>query len=105
MQIGKLNKRIELQRITETADSYGEPVQTWTTYATRWANVSPLKAQEMLVSSQNKATTTHIVTIRYLDGITIEDRIKLGSRYLNIDSIVNQDERGEQLILSCTEVL
>lgn len=105
MKIGKLNKRIEIQDATEAADAYGAPVRTWSTLYEVWASIVPATGRESLIARQVQATVPVEIHIRYRPDITPKHRAKYGSRIFNIGSVIDVDENGEELILSCTEAV
>lgn len=52
MQAGKLRHRITLQSAVDTQDqTTGEPVRSWSTLATVWANVLPMKGREIMAAA------------------------------------------------------
>lgn len=105
MQIGALNKRIELQAATQTADGMGGFTSSWTTQQTVWAAIWPTSAKELMQSAQNTMEISHRIRIRYKSTLIPSWRIKYGTRYFNILSIINPNERGEWQDLLCKEVL
>jgi len=105
MNPGRLRHRVNLQRKRITRDAYGEEAIEWTTYATVWAAIEPLQGQERFGAQQVKATTSHRVIIRYVKGVKAEDRVLYGSRALEINQVLNPDERNQQLTLICSEVI
>lgn len=105
MNIGKLRHRISLQSITETQNSYGELVQTKSTYATVWASVEPLNGREFMDAKQINAELSHKVIIRHNSSVTSEDVILFGSREFKIDSVINYEERDIYQVLMCKEIL
>jgi len=104
MRAGALNHRITIERATESANSYGERTKTWSEFATMWASIEPLTGREFYQSKQIGTETTHNVTIRYKAGITQKMRVKYGSRYFDIESVINEKERGVKMFLMCKEV-
>lgn len=56
-------------------------------------------------ANQLGASETHKVTIRYRSGVTTQMRVAFGSRTLNINGIINRDERNVELTLMCEEVV
>jgi len=46
---------------------------------------------------------THKIRIRYRSGMTSKNRIKFGSRYFNITSILNPDERNIMIDMFAVE--
>jgi SPP1 family predicted phage head-tail adaptor len=53
MQGGELDRRIIIQDKTETRDSYGQPIPSWSQVGkVRWANYRPIRGTERFVSEQ-----------------------------------------------------
>lgn len=104
MRAGKLRHRIKIQQLTGSDDEFGEPLEAYSDWAVVWANVAPLSGREMWQAKQVEATTTHQVEMRYLAGVDAKMRILHGTRVLQIDSVVNVDERNRRMLLQCTEV-
>jgi len=105
MRAGKLKKRVVIQKNTPTQDAYGSEVESWATFATRWASVEPLKGQEFFAAQQTDAALTVAFRLRYLAGVTTEMRVSYNSRLFDIHSAINVDERNRELILMCTEAV
>ena len=106
IQSGDLIHRVEIQAQTLDQDDFGDPVDNgWATETTRWANVKPLAGRELVHAQQQKADTTHQVTLRYEAGlISREKRLIYKSRTLHILSDIHVDERHHTLVLLCKEV-
>jgi SPP1 family predicted phage head-tail adaptor len=64
MRSGPMQHRINLQRLTRTADASGQPVETWATVATVWAQVKQLSATERAARLQTSAEETRVFRIR-----------------------------------------
>ena len=106
MHAGLLNKRITIQTRTSTQDASGQPLETWTTFATVSANIKPLVGRDYLAARQLVDELTHDVTIRYCSGILPKMRIKYGDRYFEIVAPpIDKDERREWMYLKCKEVV
>jgi SPP1 family predicted phage head-tail adaptor len=103
---GKLREKIEVQSSTVSQDTEGGVTLTWATIAGGrvWAAVEPLSGNEQMLAQQVNAGLSHRVRIRYMP-ITTKHRISYRSRILDINAIVNVDERREQLELLCTEAV
>jgi len=99
---GELWTRIRIEQPATAPNSVGEPVLTWSTYATVWADVSSLSARETERFSETVGFMTHRVRIRYLDGLTSAMRIIYRDRTLEIGQILEQDRLWHQEII-CTE--
>lgn len=65
LSAGKLDRKIVLQRFTETRDDYNEPVLTWATLATRSASYEPLSDGERFRASETAANASARFVIRY----------------------------------------
>jgi SPP1 family predicted phage head-tail adaptor len=84
----------------------GTPV--WATSATRSATVQPISSRELIEAGQVRGELTHRVWLRY-DSDTSEiaphDRLKFGSRILEVISVINTEERNEQIEVLCKEAV
>ena len=78
MRAGNLRHLVTIQKLTTTRDSFGEPVESWTTFATVHAAVEPLSGREYWQAQQIAAETSLRVRIRYLAGLRPTMRIRHG---------------------------
>ena len=116
MRAGQMRNRVTIQRATETADTYGQPVITWADWETRWARITPLRGTERVQALQLDASLTHKIMV-YRDSKTKQIapalyRIKYGKRangttdrILDINAIINVREQNAELELHCTEAV
>jgi len=102
-QIGKLNKRISMQQATNVADGMGGQTQSWADTPQVWAAIWPVSGREQVKNMATQGTISHQIRIRYRSGITPAWRVRFGTRYFNIVSIVNPEEKNEFLDLICKE--
>ena len=104
MRAGKLRHRVTIQQTTETREStMGGVIDTWGTFATRYASVSPLTGREYFTAQQHASEVTHEVRLRYLSGVTTKMRVLHDGRTFDIESIANTDERDRETVLLCKE--
>jgi SPP1 family predicted phage head-tail adaptor len=103
MDIGRLNQRVELQSATTTCDAMGQPVQTWATVATVWAEVSPLTGREFDAASAANSEVELKVIIRYYSGLTSHWRLLHGTKVYQILTILNLSSGKKDLKLMCKE--
>jgi len=61
------------------------------------AAIWPLKSTERMEAMQNQLTVTHRIRIRYLSGVLPSFRIKYGSRYFAIRSMINLREESREI--------
>lgn len=105
MKPGNLRHRVTIQQLTRTDDGAGGYIETWTAVATVWADVYPLKGNERYEAQQVQANLSHRVTIRYRAGIVPSMRLQYGTRTLNIEAVIDPEERHRELVLMCSEVV
>lgn len=103
MRAGKLRHKVTLQSKSETRDDTGQVFRDWSDTATIYASVEPLSGRELVNAQAIESETTYRITIRHLAGVTTEQRIKFGSRYFEILSVINPEERNIMLQLMCKE--
>lgn len=108
MDIGRLDKRITIQRRSNTLDAYGQQVNQWTDIATVWANVKPIGGREKLRSMVVESLLSHTVMVRYsalLMPPTLADgwRIVYGTRIFNVTAAMDLDEARKWIVFDCTE--
>ena len=77
--------------------------ETWATEMLLWASIQPLAGRELERARTVVANATHKVTTRYRDGITPRKRIRHDNRTLNIEAVLDVDERNRELVLTCVE--
>jgi len=102
-QIGQLNKRVEIQAPVSVSDGMGGSTESFNALATVWAAIWPVSATEQVQTMQNVMTISHRIRIRYRSGMLASYRIKFGTRYFNIVSIVNPNEKNEWLDIMAKE--
>lgn len=108
MRAGALNKRITIQeKAPTTQNQYGEEVPSWSTVATVWAAIEPLKGREYLEGKQAAAEVSTRIRIRYQPGITITPamRIQAGSTIYGILDVINPSSADRELQMMCTEIV
>lgn len=106
MRSGLLRHRVTIQEYTKADNSLGEPIKTWANISgtpTVWASITPMSGSEFFTARQTATETTHRVVMRYMDGLDTKMRLKFGSRYFYILSILNKDERDAELEIMCRE--
>lgn len=104
MRAGRLRHRVTIQSVTTNTDSYGQPIESWSTFAEVWAAVEPLTGREYFQAQQLQAEVTYRVRIRYLTGVLPTMRVLHDSRTFEVQAVINLDERNRELHLMCREV-
>jgi SPP1 family predicted phage head-tail adaptor len=78
-------------------------IQTWATYATRYAEVAPFSGSERFQAQTVNAEIIHEVRMRYKSGVTPKMRVLYGTRILRIERIIDEREEHRELVLLCSE--
>lgn len=102
MQAGRLRHRIAIQIRSSSQDSYGQPVETWTTQHIRWASIEPLQGREFFSADQVNSEVSVRIRMRYLAGITAGMRVLYDNEPYNIEAVINPKMRNKDLQLMCS---
>lgn len=90
--VGRLNHKITIETPTRTQNAYGEPIETFTTYATRYAQTMTTIGREGFNSFQEFNEYPVVFKVRYdslTKNITEKMRILFESRYYDIEGILD----------------
>jgi len=101
MRAGKLKHLGVIEAYTESKNSVGEVIKTWSEFAKVRCDIKPLNGNEKYVSKEKHATATHQVIIRFIDGVNPKMRLVARGRIFEIESAlnVNEQDRMMQLIV------
>lgn len=91
MAYGQMDRQITIQQKTTARDAYGEPIETWTTLATVYAEWIPQSGQEFWQNQHTLATLTATYRIHYRADVTPLMRIVDGSR--NYEIVEAEEDR------------
>jgi len=92
---GRLDRWITIQQNTTAQDSAGEPIKTWATFATVWAEVVPVGGTEIFQAQQFGAETVVKFRIRYRGDVTRAMRVNYDSDNFDITDVA-EDRRYER---------
>ena len=91
MDIGRLNRRVVIQVQTPTVDAVGQPVNTWSMFATVWADIrfnTGLKNLENITADAQNSVAVASIRIRYRSDITSAMRVVDGSTVYHIKVVL-----------------
>jgi len=103
MRAGELRTRGVIESRVEAPDDTGDPLSTWAPYAVVWADVQPLAGRELFTAQQDASLVQYRVTMRYLAGVSAAMRFRIGTQVLNIEAVIDVEQRGETTVLHCLE--
>lgn len=105
MDFSKMRHRIVFLKPSKAElNSMSENVPVYEDYKTVWAYVAPKTGREYDEAQKLRAETTYNILTRYFEDITAEMRIRFRGRLFHIESVLNIDERCEQLQIVASEV-
>lgn len=93
MNPGDFDQRITIQNVTESVDTFGQRVQSFSTLANVWAKVEEKSGFEGEQSNQIVAERKVQFLIRWRNDINERMRVSYRSKIYEIESIINGDER------------
>lgn len=103
MQPGRLRHRIAIERPATVQDPVTLALRdTWATFATGVpAEVVPLSGREFVAAQAEQAGVTTRITIRYLDGVLPEMRVRHLGVVHNIRAVLPDPTFRKHLTLMC----
>jgi SPP1 family predicted phage head-tail adaptor len=99
LRAGRLLHQVVIERKTETQSSTGAPIETWSTFATVWANMMPLSGKEFLRAEQLQSSIQATCVIRWLDGVVPTMRVVFKGLKYNISAILADPRFARHLTL------
>lgn len=104
MNPGKYRNRVTIQSYGKVPDGGGGWQEEWYDDGQAWAHVNPMQGNKRYIAQQVNSEISHEVYMRYRD-ITRSQRLKHRGRILEIESIIDVDERKKELLITCKEVV
>jgi SPP1 family predicted phage head-tail adaptor len=100
---GSLNKLIIIEALTQTKDSSGGMVDSYSTFATVWSNVMHLSGNEKKLTAYGGqvAEARTVFKIRHLTGLTTKHRIAHDGKKYNIRHINPYNEENNFMLVTC----
>lgn len=104
--IERFRHRIEIQEPVTAQNARGvDKITGWSLVAMVYAEIKSLNGREQIANEQVTPLASHQITIRYRSGITTKNRVRWGSRYFGIASVLEADNRMRTLTLQCNEIV
>ncbi|WEJ14222.1 phage head closure protein [Sinorhizobium prairiense] len=93
LNIGKLDRRISIERETETVKPSGSVAKAWATVATVWAEIVQQTASEFLTGFGEAENGTMIFRVRWIPGLTTADRVTYAGKVYDLKEITELGRR------------
>jgi len=97
----RMRERVTIKVNSYAKDALGANIPTVTDLATVWAQVKPVRGQEMKDIGRLASKELYLVTIRHRTDVTTDNSILWGAKLMNIRSVQNRDERKAFLSMEC----
>ena len=101
--IGQLDRQVTIKAPTVTVSGNGERVNSWATYATRWAAIEYTGGGEMISDDMAVINNEVKFTIRYDSSVNEKYRVSYRSKEYEIRNI-QEVGRMDFLVLTCETV-
>ena len=101
---GKFDKRVTLQSNTPSQDGYGQPVESWSTIATVWAEKLTARQAERFTGVRHAGFDSITWRIRYRTGLDNLDRLVWNGQNYDIEGTDIQG-RNESILLTTKAVI
>jgi SPP1 family predicted phage head-tail adaptor len=98
-----MKQRIEIEDYTTTSDGMGGTTATWNTTATVWGNIMPVNGSEKWEVESLKGNISHVITIRFKEGLDNESRLKYDGRTFLVKYAIDKGEESYYMKLAVTE--
>jgi len=90
---GQLKTRLVIQQPNDTPDDQGGVVRSYTTFATVWAQVTPVAARRDMQADGDGATQSYRIVLRSNLSLTLQHRFSDGAKIYRIVAIRERDDR------------
>jgi len=111
IRAGNLRHKVTVQQLVAGSPQQkasGEPDETWTTVATVWASIEPLRGREVLTAQQFGSEVKVRIRMRYctlVADITAAMRVVYDGKYYGIVAVIDPMLKHREIELMCTQGL
>lgn len=92
----RMRQRLEIQTLTTVSAGGGCFTETWTTTATRWANVQIKSAVEEFTYGKDQQANTYSIIMRS-ENFTNKNRFLFNGLVLTIESVSDPTQAGRMM--------
>ncbi len=96
----RLRHSVILQKQSTQQDALGEPLPQWENIAVVWAEITPLKARDIVSAGAVQHMVSHRVCIRPRDDVIAGMRLLNRHMLYQIEAVLNQNDKEHHLLCS-----
>jgi SPP1 family predicted phage head-tail adaptor len=96
-----LRHKIEVQARVAGTDDLGQPLDTWETVASPWADIRHMNGMTALKGGADLSVVTASIRIRYRTGLNAGMRVVHGSKIYNIEAVLPDENGRVWMDLTC----
>lgn len=101
LRAGRLNRRVQIEKPARVPNGAGGFVKGWEQIGKAWAEMIPLRGDEALEHSVQRATQIWKVTMRWRAGVNEQCRLLFAGKPLNITTCEDPDGKRAELVMTC----
>ncbi len=101
MRIGRLRARVSVQNPTDTADAFGQMIETWGAGTSLWAQVTEMAVSETKEEEGQVRVQRIQVLLRWGATVSTRSRITYRSAVYQVKSLIDPDGLRARLQLEC----
>lgn len=105
MDIGRLNRRVEILQFVKSRDAYGGETGEWKSVARVWATIVSVSGSEQMFAQQVTAEKVVRITIRFCDWLTVLHRIRYGNKLYEIVGELDNETAHTATIINAKELV
>ncbi len=105
MDIGRLNRRVEILQFVKSRDAYGGETGEWKSVARVWATIVSVSGSEQMFAQQVTADKVVRITIRFCDWLTVLHRIRYGNKLYEIVGELDNETAHTATIINAKELV
>jgi SPP1 family predicted phage head-tail adaptor len=101
---GKLRFTLTIEEPSTQRDDAGQPLDEWTTFATRRGAIDRKPGAELVAAAARIAKVPTFFRLRYLGGVVPGMRLREGARTYDVKSAVDPDGLKRELVIIADEL-
>lgn len=105
MDIGRLNRRVEILQFFKSRDEYGGEIGEWKVVAKAWAAIVPISGKEQMFAQQVTAEKVVKITMRYCPFLTVLHRIRYGTKLYEIIGELDDETTHTATVINAKELV